>query len=164
MNPHRSARRARWANSSSGWFSPPRLVPIAAAACLLIAVGVFQRDAGPLGWSIEISGPVYRSGDAPAPRAFTDAELMALGLEIQKKVSTGFQLVEHTGDVSWQLSVHIQELPGALLRIEVEGREVATDGEAQRWEKEFDDRAALPGEISVFAEGILADLADAPAR
>jgi anti-sigma factor RsiW len=137
--------------------SRPVVYPwVLAAACVLLAVGLATRMPGPLRWSAEFSGPVYRGPTAPA-RAFPES-LLSQALE-QLKQDVWQQYAGPTGAprrawfrgrARWQISALFQEWPDShlIITIEVHARDGAHLG---TWSATARDAESVDRELAALA-------------
>lgn len=115
---------------------PAYAMGLAAAACLVLALGVQMRMADPIHWSSHVAVVQYRGHDAGAEGAYTPSELEALARRLKNTLESEYREAGTTGQ-KWDLSADLAELPGGVLLVKVEARPRGQENVHTTWREEF---------------------------
>ncbi|MEN8254778.1 MAG: zf-HC2 domain-containing protein [Verrucomicrobiota bacterium] len=136
------------------YFSLP-LAAAAAAAVLLLALS--QK---PIHWERTSYGSAPRLRGQPVmePR-YTRAELKQVDGELQETIEAHLEQLA-VPSRPWTLKIHIQELVGGALTVEIAGHPRKTPEVSEAWNRSFQSLENFRGHVPEFGKQVAEDLAE----
>ena len=162
MSPHGSSGGWRWIRFSA--------MAVAAAACAILMVGVAHQFRGPISWLPPDYGtaPLVRgSGSAPTERTYSEKDLQSFSASLRAGIEQEYK--RRTANENswrsrlrpggrWSLRVHLQELYGGALDVEVGAYRPNQEEPAQTWSFSCDSKDSFALESKVFSETVATSL------
>ncbi len=135
-------------------------IPLAVAAAACVVLLALPGHQGPVYWQNTLYGtaPQLRGESAAHPR-YNQTELEQVSRQLQNIIEDHIARLPDSAE-PWKLKIHLQELAGGYLAVEVSGHPANRPKRSRTWDATFQGKDRFDAEASGFGKRIANDLAE----